>query len=383
MERRKFLIGTGALASGSAAAVGTGAFTNVSADRSVSVDVADDASAYLSIEPQNTANGEEYASVSSDGTVELDFSGTDTGASGLNRNAETTIRDILRVRNQGTQDIIVGVSGLPNFMSIYTDDGTVAANGKSTSLNQDSSDPGSGNLALVQAGEVMSDIGVIFRLKGEDASPLEDFNGTLTFNAIAVSELDDPEAVRNAYDTDEDLESDPETGTGDREDPASLVTANVNDGSTSVFGVTINTDVYPEWPANSTSYQVEVNVDVDTDGLDENPNDDLRIGYGGAEVSFPDLPGGYINQNSGTDGSNDRQAFGEIDGLDVVESSTQQEYTFTVDWEALADNDDISLVNDTTSEFQVNEVFITDGGGVFGEGLDGQALGVDETYSTE
>ncbi|WP_181861731.1 hypothetical protein [Haloplanus salinus] len=189
MQRRKFIAGMGSLAAAGAATVGTGAFTSVQADRSLNVEVADDANAFLAIEPQSTENGDEYASVNGDGTVTLDFTGdddtsTDIG-SGLNKDADTTIRDILKVSNQGTQDVVVGVSGLPSSMSIYTDDGSVAANGSSTSLNQDNYPPNSGNLALVEVGEIMSDVGVIFR----DPPNNLDFSGSLTFNAIAVDEL--------------------------------------------------------------------------------------------------------------------------------------------------------------------------------------------------
>jgi hypothetical protein len=197
MERRKFLIGAGALASGSAAAVGTGAFTNVQADRSVSVTTADDSDAFLAISPQDTPNGNEYAS-DSGGLVSLDFTETDGpgNGTGLNEDADTTIRDILQVTNQGTQDVIVGVTGLPESMSIYADDGDVAANGNSTSLNQDSYSPSSGNLALVTVGETMENVGVIFR---DPPSDLDLTDATITFNAIAVEELNDPQEVRNKY----------------------------------------------------------------------------------------------------------------------------------------------------------------------------------------
>ena len=49
MERRKFVVGLGALASGSAAAMGTGAFSSAQAERSVSVTVADDRSGYIEL----------------------------------------------------------------------------------------------------------------------------------------------------------------------------------------------------------------------------------------------------------------------------------------------------------------------------------------------
>jgi opacity protein-like surface antigen len=191
-NRRKFLAGLGALASGSAAAVGTGAFTSVTADRSLEVETADDASAFLAIEAQDTPNGSNYAGTSGAGTITLDFSQTDSpgNGQGLNKDATTTIRDILKVSNQGSTDVVVGVSNLPSGMSVYTDDGSVAANGNSTSLNQDNYNPKSGNLALVEAGEVMNNIGVIFRDPPNDL----DFDGSITFNAIDANELDEFDA---------------------------------------------------------------------------------------------------------------------------------------------------------------------------------------------
>ncbi|RLM52570.1 hypothetical protein [Halorubrum sp. Atlit-28R] len=384
-NRRKFLAGLGALASGSAAAVGTGAFTSVSADRSVSVDVADDSDALLAIEPQATPNGNEYASVSTDGTIELDFSGTDIGGGGLNRNAETTIRDILQVRNQGTQDVIVGVTGLPEFMSIYTDDGSVAANGNSTSLNQDSYNPSSGNLALVRVGETMEDVGVIFRLKGEDATPLEDFSGTLTFNAVAVRDLENPGEVRNQYGIDE-IASDPEPGTG-TSGPDSLVTAEVNDGATTTITINVNDDIVSgDFPANDTSFVVEANLDISSDGFGESPNDDMRFSYAGEDSRAASSAGGKLRRNVGTNGNNDRTDTIEenLDGFSAstVSNPNGDGYELVIDWAAVAadDNSDLSGV---PSEFRVNEVFISDGGGgVAQTSANPVALGIGETYST-
>ncbi|MFC7069039.1 hypothetical protein [Halobaculum lipolyticum] len=174
----------------------------MSANRGISVSAADDNDAFLAIEPEDTPNGDEYADASG-GTVSLDFTNTDEsapegedGGSGLNTDADTIIRDVLTVTNQGTQDVIVGVSGLPESMSVYTDDGDVAANGSSSSLNQDSNTPASGNLALVEVGETMERVGVIFR---DPPSDLDLTDGSLTINAVAVDSLDDPAAVRSKY----------------------------------------------------------------------------------------------------------------------------------------------------------------------------------------
>jgi hypothetical protein len=119
MERRKFVVGLGALASGSAAAVGTGAFTSVNAERSVDVEVAGDANAYLGLEPVSSSPNSAYVQVNS-GEVSFDFSDSNdnlnnaTSGAGFNPDAVTDVEDLLRVTNQGTQDVdfSVDLSGL-------------------------------------------------------------------------------------------------------------------------------------------------------------------------------------------------------------------------------------------------------------------------------
>jgi hypothetical protein len=107
MNRRKFLAMLGTAAAGTSAAVGTGAFTSVSADRSVSVQVADDADAFLAMTPSNGPNGD-YAS-SNDGELVVQLNGSDgtPPGGGVNDDAVTKIKDVFRMRNQGTQRIYV------------------------------------------------------------------------------------------------------------------------------------------------------------------------------------------------------------------------------------------------------------------------------------
>lgn len=102
-KRRKFLAGLGALASGSAAAVGTGAFTSVSANRSVSVETAGDADAYLGLEPSSGANGNYATTVDGKLAIQLDGSDETPGGDGVNDDTVTKIKDVFRMRNQGTQ----------------------------------------------------------------------------------------------------------------------------------------------------------------------------------------------------------------------------------------------------------------------------------------
>lgn len=104
MERRRFLIGTGALASGSAGAIGTGAFSSVEADRAVSVAVTNDADAYLGLSPNDTLNADRYVD-SDGGTIEVSIGASGSSGTGVNQDAVTEFDRLFAVTNQGTQAI--------------------------------------------------------------------------------------------------------------------------------------------------------------------------------------------------------------------------------------------------------------------------------------
>lgn len=117
MNRRKFVVGVGSLAAVGATAVGTGAFTSITAGRSINVEVAGDSSAYLalrkaagpSVDPGE--NSEAYVDVNN-GEVAFDFSdsnGTVDLGDGFNKNAVTEVEDLLEVQNQGTQPVFLSV----------------------------------------------------------------------------------------------------------------------------------------------------------------------------------------------------------------------------------------------------------------------------------
>ena len=98
-SRRKFIAGLGALATGSAAAMGTGAFSSVRAERSLSVSVADDNEAYLSLDASVSDYAEETGS-----TLELQFDGSNSGQNGqgINANADSFFKNVFKIENQGT-----------------------------------------------------------------------------------------------------------------------------------------------------------------------------------------------------------------------------------------------------------------------------------------
>lgn len=108
----------GVLAGGTGAAIGTGAFSSVEAERDVAVTVAEDANAYLGIEPMDGPNGN-YVDTTSSDALAVNLTGSNdnvddgiAGGTGLNTNAVTAIGDVFQIQNQGTQDVELAVTPL-------------------------------------------------------------------------------------------------------------------------------------------------------------------------------------------------------------------------------------------------------------------------------
>jgi hypothetical protein len=112
MKRRKLLFGASGLAASGATVLGTGAFTSVEAERSVSVTTADDDRAFLRLEPlvNNGLNGDSTRRSTSDGEVVVfDIPGIGDGensdAQGVGIDSIYEFHDLLTVINQGTQPV--------------------------------------------------------------------------------------------------------------------------------------------------------------------------------------------------------------------------------------------------------------------------------------
>jgi len=105
MERRKFILAIGGIAS-TGAAVGSGAFSSVEATRDVSVSVADDANAYLAMEPLDSPNGNQFAATDGD-VLALDFSESVNDGSGLGTDSIYNFDKVFQIVNQGTQGVYV------------------------------------------------------------------------------------------------------------------------------------------------------------------------------------------------------------------------------------------------------------------------------------
>jgi hypothetical protein len=131
MERRKFVVGLGALASGSAAAMGTGAFTSVTADRQVDVQVAGDASAYLGLKNSGDAN-DAYFNTDNDEYF-VDFADSGNSGSGVNPNANTVAESVFKITNQGTQTVEIDLSTDASDLTVQGN-GSISAPGSGVAV---------------------------------------------------------------------------------------------------------------------------------------------------------------------------------------------------------------------------------------------------------
>ncbi|PSP16457.1 nuclease [Halobacteriales archaeon QH_10_67_13] len=121
MKRRTLLVGLGA-AAGTGAVLGSGAFSTASAQRQVSITVADDANSFLSLVP-----GEENGSFTDDtgDALAIDISGDD--GTGVGVDTVYTFDDIVRIGNNGRETKFVWTSiGSAAFgddqLYLYTED---------------------------------------------------------------------------------------------------------------------------------------------------------------------------------------------------------------------------------------------------------------------
>lgn len=137
LTRRKALGGIAIGAATVGAGLGTGAFSSVEADRTLNVTLADDANALLSLEPNEGSlpfagvsaedgpgNLNEYGGDATEyintagGELEIDIANL-TNANGVNDNAVTRFDDLIRVQNNGTQDVGVRVDGAPSGIDVF------------------------------------------------------------------------------------------------------------------------------------------------------------------------------------------------------------------------------------------------------------------------
>ena len=197
MERRKFVVGLGALASGSAAAMGTGAFNSVSANRGVSVEVADDSSAFLGLNATS-----KYSSESGSGQLNINLDSASNGnGTGINADATTNILNVFEITNNGNQEVAISIDSAS--LNSALDNGTADAGteqlhffvGESGGVSLDTYDPDSalfdengvfqsGDSRVIGPGEVLP-VGLYVVNAGSDWDVDED----VTINAYSETAL--------------------------------------------------------------------------------------------------------------------------------------------------------------------------------------------------
>jgi hypothetical protein len=127
MNRRNVLIGLGAVAAGGGALLGTGAFSQVEATRSVSISTAGDSGALLSLTLETASyNGLSDTSGSDSGTNDADTIQIDLEE--INDDAVTTFDDALTIENNGNNpvDLSIDESSLDG-VTFTLADGSVGA----------------------------------------------------------------------------------------------------------------------------------------------------------------------------------------------------------------------------------------------------------------
>ncbi|MFD1572035.1 hypothetical protein [Halorubrum laminariae] len=191
-NRRSVLIGLGGLVAGGGALLGTGAFTSVSAERTVNVATSGDASAFLSLQaadrtddtddsPSNIGdedqvNQNEYVQ-QTDGTIVINLDGgddedADDAGTGLNQRAKTTFENLVTVTNNGTQN----VNSLTLSMAVTNLD----------TGNINDSQYQNGSVSSLTAGEVESTFG--FTVSDTDENSGTPSNGTDILGSTGISD---------------------------------------------------------------------------------------------------------------------------------------------------------------------------------------------------
>jgi len=102
LNRRNVLVAVGTIAAGSGTALATGAFTNISADRTVTITTASDSEAVVSLFVDKEG---EYTGLNDGGSgdvIELDFTE-------LNQDAVTTFSGGLTIENNGSQTVRIEI----------------------------------------------------------------------------------------------------------------------------------------------------------------------------------------------------------------------------------------------------------------------------------
>jgi len=102
MRRRTLITGAAAGGIGGITLIGTGAFDTASAERTATVNFADDEDAYLGLVSKSA-----YATTDGDGELALVFGDVSGGGNGIGRNSQFFFDEVFAVVNQGTETVSI------------------------------------------------------------------------------------------------------------------------------------------------------------------------------------------------------------------------------------------------------------------------------------
>jgi len=128
MKRRKFLLGVGSAAAAGSALIGSGAFSRVEAQRSVTIQVAEDPNAYLGLDKCQVGGGEtpnsSYAHLDDLGHLKIfmDDENPTIGDSplgeGVNSDSTSWFDNVFQICNQGKEDVCVHIEDNPDWPQV-------------------------------------------------------------------------------------------------------------------------------------------------------------------------------------------------------------------------------------------------------------------------
>lgn len=129
MKRRKFLLGVGSTAAAGTALIGSGAFSRVESDRSVTVQIANDPNAYLGmddcvVDGSETPNSS-YAHLDQYGHLEIDMSPTNPtegDGEGINSDSTSWFHNVFQICNQGKQASCIYIEDDEDWPTVQSGD---------------------------------------------------------------------------------------------------------------------------------------------------------------------------------------------------------------------------------------------------------------------
>lgn len=133
MQRRKFLLGIGSAATAGSALIGSGAFSRVESQRSVTIQVAEDPNAYLGMDKCRYMGGKtpnsSYASLDDDGHLRVLMNpknptvGDSPLGEGVNSDSSTWVHNVFQICNQGKEGACVWIQDNEDWPRVPTGEG--------------------------------------------------------------------------------------------------------------------------------------------------------------------------------------------------------------------------------------------------------------------